>query len=151
MNVRVLEKYFSHFIHRTPLHHLLRLTANGECQEFLDLLCTLYSKRTIPHSYMHFMHPSKCRRLQRGVRATKERMVEGGCRRVGRSREGRVVWRRVHPKRGLEGNIVGGWMDRWSGCEGEMLCYQEATYKIIRQRRGHAHHPAHPPIGAECI
>lgn len=27
-------------------------------------------------------------------------------------------------------------MDRWRGCEGEMLCYQEATYKIIRHRRG---------------
>lgn len=130
---------------------LLRLTANGGCQAFPHLLCTLYSSQAISHSYVHFMHSSECRRLQRGVRVTKERMVEGDHRKLGRSEGGREVERRVHPKRVLGGSIVGGWMDRWRGCEGEMLCYQEATYKIIRHRQDHAHHPTRPPIGAECI
>jgi len=35
-------------------------------------------------------------------------------------------------------------MDRWRGCEGEMLCYQEATYKIIRHWSG----PRPPPCSS---
>jgi len=76
---------------------LLRLTANGDCQAFPHLLCTLYSSQAISHSYVYFMHSSECRRLQREVRVTKERMVEGDHRKLGRSKGGREVGRRVHP------------------------------------------------------
>lgn len=109
---RVSEKYFSHFTHPSSPPSLCRhhpcLTVNGGCQAFPYLLCTLYSRRAIPRSYVHFMHSSECRRLQRGVRATKERMVEGergGAPQKTRKKRGRKggLGEGYTPKRGVRG------------------------------------------------
>lgn len=51
--------------------------SNGGRQAFPHLLCTLYSRQATPHSYVHFMHSSECKRLQRGVRAAEERTSKG--------------------------------------------------------------------------
>jgi len=85
------KKYFCPFYLSLFPPYLYRLTANAGCQAFPHLLCTSYLKQAIPHSYIHFMHSSEYRRLQRGIRMTKERIVEGGHRRLGRSERGRAV------------------------------------------------------------
>lgn len=51
--------------------------SNGGRQAFPHLLCTLYSRQATPHSYVHFMHSSECKRLQRGVRAAEKRTSKG--------------------------------------------------------------------------